>query len=79
MSTPFVYVGTWTIKDGRLDAAREFLARHTDSTSKEIGHRACHSCRCTREELVQSGPLEMEIGSRLGRPVAMCSMLLFRQ
>jgi hypothetical protein len=55
------------------------LARHTDSTSKEIGHRASHSNRCTRETVVQAGPLEMEIGFRLDRRAAMYSMLLFRR
>ena len=50
------------------NTVRPTLARHGDSTSKEIGQRACHSCRCTREALVQSGPLEMEIGSSLGPP-----------
>ena len=55
------------------------LARHTDSTSKEIGHGASHSYRCTRETLVQCGPLEMEIGFRLDRRAATYSMLLFRR
>jgi hypothetical protein len=30
MSTPFVYVGTWTIKEGKLDEARKWLAEHAD-------------------------------------------------
>jgi hypothetical protein len=54
------------------------LARHADLTSKEIGPVARHSCRCIREMLVQFDPLEMEIGPRLDRRVAMCPMLLFR-
>jgi len=54
------------------------LAQHTEPTNKEIGHRASHSCRSPRETLVQSGPLEMEIGFRLDRRAAMYSMLLFR-
>ena len=54
--------------------ARLFLARHADSMSKEIGHRACHSCRCLRETLVRSGLLEMEIGSRWALRAATCPM-----
>jgi hypothetical protein len=49
------------------------LARHADSTSKEISPGASHSCRGTRETLVQTGPREMEIGPRLDRPAAMYS------
>jgi hypothetical protein len=30
MSTPFVYVGTWTIKPGMEETARKALAEHTD-------------------------------------------------
>ncbi len=30
MSTPFVYVGTWTIKPGKLEAAKKWLAEHAD-------------------------------------------------
>jgi len=30
MTGPFVYVGTWTIKEGKVDEAREWLAKHTD-------------------------------------------------
>jgi quinol monooxygenase YgiN len=30
MSEPFVYVGTWTIKPGKLEEARKFLAEHAD-------------------------------------------------
>jgi len=29
MSPPFIYVGTWTIKPGKLEAARKALAEHT--------------------------------------------------
>jgi hypothetical protein len=28
MSEPFVYVGTWTIKPGKLEEAKQFLAEH---------------------------------------------------
>jgi hypothetical protein len=28
MSQPFVYVGTWTIKPGKLEEAKRFLAEH---------------------------------------------------
>ena len=28
MSEPFVYVGTWTIKPGKVDEAKKFLAEH---------------------------------------------------
>ncbi len=30
MSQPFVYVGTWTIKRGKLEEARKFMAEHAD-------------------------------------------------
>ena len=30
MSQPFVYVGTWTIKRGKLEEARKWLAEHAD-------------------------------------------------
>jgi quinol monooxygenase YgiN len=30
MSTPFVYVGTWTIKPGKLEEARAYFAEHVD-------------------------------------------------
>jgi hypothetical protein len=30
MSQPFVYVGTWTIKSGKLEEARKWLAEHAD-------------------------------------------------
>jgi len=30
MSQPFVYVGTWTIKPGKLEEARKWLAEHAD-------------------------------------------------
>ena len=30
MGTPFVYVGTWTIKEGRFEEARKWLSEHTD-------------------------------------------------
>jgi len=30
MSTPFVYVGTWTIKPGKLEEARKYFAEHVD-------------------------------------------------
>ena len=30
MSEPFVYVGTWTIKPGRVEEARRWLAEHAD-------------------------------------------------
>jgi quinol monooxygenase YgiN len=30
MSQPFVYVGTWTIKPGKQEEARKFLAEHAD-------------------------------------------------
>jgi hypothetical protein len=30
MGTPFVYVGTWTIKEGKEQEARKFLSEHTD-------------------------------------------------
>jgi hypothetical protein len=30
MSGPFVYVGNWTIKEGKADAARKLLAEHAD-------------------------------------------------
>lgn len=30
MTGPFIYVGTWTIKDGRLDDAKKFLEEHAD-------------------------------------------------
>jgi len=30
MSTPFVYVGTWTIKEGKEETARKWMAEHTD-------------------------------------------------
>jgi hypothetical protein len=30
MGTPFVYVGTWTIKEGKLGEARKWLAEHCD-------------------------------------------------
>ena len=30
MSQPFVYVGTWTIKPGKLDEAKTWLAEHAD-------------------------------------------------
>jgi len=30
MSTPFVYVGTWTIKPGKLEEARKYFAEHAD-------------------------------------------------
>jgi len=30
MSEPFVYVGTWTIKEGKWEEARKFLAEHAD-------------------------------------------------
>jgi quinol monooxygenase YgiN len=30
MSTPFVYVGTWTIKPGKLEKARKYFAEHVD-------------------------------------------------
>jgi hypothetical protein len=29
VNDPFVYVGTWTIKPGKLDDARRFLAAHS--------------------------------------------------
>ena len=54
------------------------LAWHGESTSKEIGYLACHSCRCTGETFVQSDPLGVEIGPRLDRRAATYSMLLFR-
>ena len=43
----------------------------------EQGNRPAgmYSCRCTREALVRSGLLEMEIGSRWDRRAAMYSML----
>ena len=30
MSTPFVYVGTWTIKPGKYEEARKYFAEHVD-------------------------------------------------
>jgi len=30
MSQPFVYVGTWTIKPGKLEEAKRWLAEHAD-------------------------------------------------
>ncbi|MCA1833669.1 MAG: hypothetical protein ABR548_08280 [Actinomycetota bacterium] len=30
MSKPFVYVGTWTVKEGQEEAARKWLTEHTD-------------------------------------------------
>src|SRR5213593_1306655 len=30
MSQPFVYVGTWTIKPGKSEEARKWLAEHAD-------------------------------------------------
>ena len=30
MSQPFVYVGTWTIKPGKLEEARKWLGEHAD-------------------------------------------------
>jgi len=30
MSKPFVYVGTWTIKPGKLEEAKKWLAEHAD-------------------------------------------------
>jgi quinol monooxygenase YgiN len=30
MSQPFVYVGTWTIKPGKLEEAKKFLTEHAD-------------------------------------------------
>ncbi len=30
MTQPFVYVGTWTIKPGKLEEARKWLAEHAD-------------------------------------------------
>ena len=30
MTGPFIYVGTWAIKPGKLDDARKFLAEHVD-------------------------------------------------
>jgi hypothetical protein len=30
MSQPFVYVGTWTIKPGKFDEAKRWLAEHAD-------------------------------------------------
>ena len=30
MSQPFVYVGTWTIKPGKFEEARKWLAEHAD-------------------------------------------------
>jgi len=30
MSGPFVYVGTWTIKEGKVGDAKRFLEEHTD-------------------------------------------------
>jgi hypothetical protein len=30
MSGPFIYVGTWTIKPGKVEAARKALAAHTE-------------------------------------------------
>ena len=30
MGQPFVYVGTWTIKPGKLEEARKWLAEHAD-------------------------------------------------
>jgi quinol monooxygenase YgiN len=30
MATPFVYVGTWTIKEGKIEEARRFLSEHAD-------------------------------------------------
>jgi hypothetical protein len=30
MSTPFVYVGTWTIKEGRLEEAKKRMAEHAE-------------------------------------------------
>ena len=29
MNSPFVYVGTWTIKPGKLEEAKQFLSEHT--------------------------------------------------
>jgi quinol monooxygenase YgiN len=30
MSEPFIYIGTWTIKSGKLEEAKKFLAQHVD-------------------------------------------------
>jgi quinol monooxygenase YgiN len=30
MSQPFVYVGTWTIKPGKLEEAKKYMAEHAD-------------------------------------------------
>jgi len=30
MTGPFIYVGTWSIKPGKLDQARKFFAEHID-------------------------------------------------
>jgi len=30
MSAPFIYVGTWTIKPGKLEEARKALSRHVE-------------------------------------------------
>jgi hypothetical protein len=30
MTGPFIYVGTWTIKEGRVDEAKKFLEEHAD-------------------------------------------------
>jgi len=30
MTGPFIYVGTWTIKDGRLDEAKKILEEHAE-------------------------------------------------
>jgi hypothetical protein len=30
MSGPFIYVSTWTIKDGRLEETKKFLAEHAN-------------------------------------------------
>lgn len=30
MSQPFVYVGNWTVKDGKAEGARKWLAAHAD-------------------------------------------------
>src|SRR5262245_55208802 len=58
-------------------AAHLTLTLHVDSTNKDIDQPGGHFCRCIRGTIGQCDRLEVEIGSRLDRPAAMYSTLLF--
>ena len=67
IASPHAVLSTSSALSSKNDVASN-LARHTDSTNKEIGHRACHSCRCPPRNTRAFRPAGNGDWSSLGPP-----------